>query len=124
MKTDLKLFRENLKAIKAKDSPYVRAGRENFLKLLKVCMWTESFNQDGLTIEKGCIYGITNIDGYPVLYGLTGRWKYIGHNGDFLSIEASRKGIKAWNIYRKFSDNLKEINLSVIYDFLYKEDRG
>ena len=87
-------------------------------------MCTESFNQDGLTIEKGCIYGITNIDGYPVLYGLTGRWKYIGHNGDFLSIEASRKGIKAWNIYRKFSDNLKEINLSVIYDFLYKEDRG
>lgn len=52
MKTDLKLFRENLKAIKAKGSPYVRAGRENYLKFLKVCMCTESFNQDGLTIEK------------------------------------------------------------------------
>ena len=35
MKTDLKLFRENLKAIKAKDSPYVRTGREKYLKFLK-----------------------------------------------------------------------------------------
>lgn len=41
MKTNLKLFRENLKAIKAKDSPYVRAGRENYLKFLKVCMCLE-----------------------------------------------------------------------------------
>ena len=122
MKTNLKLFRENLKAIKAKDSPYVRAGRENYLKFLKVCMCTESFNQDGLTIEKGCIYGITNIDGYPVLYELTGRWENIGHNGEFLSIGANREGIKAWNIYRKFSDNFKEIKLSAIYDFLYKEE--
>lgn len=122
MKTDLKLFRENLKAIKAKDSPYVRAGRENYLKFLKVCMCTESFSQDGLTIEKGCIYGITNIDGYPVLYELTGKWVDIGHNGEFLSIGANKAGIKAWNIYRKFSDNFKEINLSAIYDFLYKEE--
>ena len=121
MKTDLKLFRENLKAIKAKGSPYVRAGRENYLKFLKVCMCTESFNQDGLANEKGCIYGITNINGYIVLYELTGRWVGIGHNGEFLSISANKAGIKAWNIYRKFSDNLKEINLSAIYDFLYKE---
>ena len=121
MKTDLKLFRENLKAIKAKNSPYVKEGRENYLKFLKVCMCTESFRQDGLTIEKGCTYGYTNIDGYPVLYELTGRWEDIGHNGDFLSISANKEGIKAWNIYRKFSDNLKEINLSAIYDFLYKE---
>lgn len=121
MKTDLKLFRENLKAIKAKDSPYVRAGHENYLKFLKVCMCTESFIQDGIRVEKGCIYGITNIDGYLVLYELTGRWENIGHNGEFLSIGANRAGIKAWNIYRKFSDNFKEINLSAIYDFLYKE---
>lgn len=39
MKTDLKLFIENLKAIKAKNSPYVRTGRENYLKFLKyVCV--------------------------------------------------------------------------------------
>lgn len=122
MKTDLKLFRENLKAIKAKDSPFVRAGRENYLKFLKVCMCTKSFSQDGLCIEKGYIYGITNIDGYPVLYELTGRWENIGHNGEFLSLKAIKNGIKAWNIYRKFNDNLKEINLSAIYDFLYKEE--
>ena len=94
----------------------------NIKKFLKVCMCTESFNQDGLTIEKGCIYGITNIDGYPVLYELTGKWVDIGHNGEFLSIGANKAGIKAWNIYRKFSDNFKEINLSAIYDFLYKEE--
>ena len=122
MKTDLKLFRKNLKAIKAKNSPYVRAGRENYLKFLKVYMCTESFIQDGLHIEKGCIYGITNIDGFLVLYELTGRWERVGHNGDFLSMEAEKKGIKAWNIYRKFNDNFKEINLSAIYDFLYKEE--
>ena len=84
-------------------------------------MCTESFNLDGLTIEKACFYGITNINGYPVLYELTGGWVDIGHNGEFLSISANKAGIKAWNIYRKFSDNLKEINLSAIYDFLYKE---
>lgn len=122
MKTNLKLFRENLRAIKANGSPYVRVNREDYLKFLKVCICTKSFSQDGLCVEKGCIYGITNIDGYPVLYELTGRWKYIGHNGEFLSVEASRNGIKAWNIYRKFNDNLKEINLSAIYDFLYKEE--
>lgn len=121
MKTDLKLFRENLKAIKAKGRPYVRAGRENYLKFLKVCMCTESFIQDGIRVEKGCIYGITNIGGYHVLYELTGRWGDIGHTGEFLSIKANRNGIKAWNIHRKFSDNLKEINLSAIYNFLYKE---
>lgn len=120
MKTDLKLFRENLKAIKAKDSPYVRYNHKKYLKFLKVCICTKTFIQDGLTIRKGCIYGYTNIDGFPVLYELTGRWVRLGHLGDFLSIEAERKGIKAWNIYRKFNNNLKEINLSAIYDFLYK----
>ncbi len=75
-----------------------------------------------MTIEKGCIYGITNIDGYPVLYELTGSWVDIGHNGEFLSFKANKEGIKAWNIYRKFSDNFKEIKLSAIYDFLYKEE--
>ena len=122
MKTDLKLFRENLKAIKAKDSPYVRTGRENYLKFLKVCICTKSFSQDGLTIGKGCIYGYTNIDGYPILYELMGRWGNTGHLGDFLSIEAERNGIKAWNIYRKFNDNLKELNLSAICNFLYNEE--
>ena len=122
MKTDLKLFRENLKAIKAKDNPYVRYNRKKYLKFLKVCICTKTFTQDGLTIRKGCIYGYTNIDGFPVLYELTGRWNRLGHLGDFLSIEAERNGIKAWNIYRKFNDNLKELNLSAIYNFLYKEE--
>lgn len=122
MKTDLKLFRENLKAIKAKDSPYVRADRGHLLKFLKVCMCTKSFLQDGLLIEKGCIYGYTNIDGFPVLYELTGRWGNVGHNGDFLTIEAGRNGIKGWNIFRKFNDNFKEINLSSTFVFLYKEE--
>ena len=122
MKTDLKLFRKNLKAIKAKDSPYVRYNRKKYLKFLKVCICTKTFIQDGLTIRKGCIYGYTNIDGFPVLYELTGRWSNLGHLGDFLSIEAERNGIKAWNIYRKFNDNLKELNLSTIYNFLYKEE--
>lgn len=120
MKTDLKLFRENLKAIKAKDSPYVRYNRKKYLKFLKVCICTKTFTQDGLTIRKGCIYGYTNIDGFTVLYELTGRWVRLGHLGDFLSIEAERNGIKAWNIYRKFNDNLKELNFLTIYDFLYK----
>ena len=122
MKTDLKLFRENLKAIRAKDSPYVRADRGHLLKFLKVCMCTKSFLQDGLLIEKGCIYGYTNIDGFPVLYELTGRWGNVGHNGDFLSISTGQNGIRAWNIFRKFNDNFKEFNLSVTFDFLYKEE--
>lgn len=120
MKTDLKLFRENLKAIKAKDSPFVRGGKKAWLNYLKICICTRSFTQDGLTIEKGCIYGYTNIDGFIVLYELTGRWDKAGHNGDFLSISAEQNGIKAWNIYRKFNNNLKELNFLTIYDFLYK----
>ena len=122
MKTDLKLFRENLKAIRAKDSPYVRGGRIAYLNYFKICMCTKSFLQDGLLIEKGCIYGYTNIDGFPVLYELTGRWGNVGHNGDFLSISAGQNGIKAWNIFRKFNDNFKEFNLSATFDFLYKEE--
>lgn len=122
MKTDLKLFKENLKAIKSKDSPFVRGGRIAYLNYLKICICIRSFTQDGLTIEKGCIYGYTYIDGFIVLYELTGRWNRVGHLGDFLTTEAERNGIKAWNIYRKFNDNLKELNLSAIYNFLYKEE--
>lgn len=121
MKTDLKLFRKNFKELKRKGSTFVRRGRQIYLNYLKIYVCTESFNQDGLTIEKGCIYGITNIDGYPVLYELTGRWGDTGHNGEFLSIGANKAGIKAWNIYRKFNDKFKELDLSVIYGFLYKE---
>ena len=121
MTTNIKKFLENYKLIMAYRSEYVQFEYRGIRKTLEICVCTESFNQDGLTIEKGCIYGITNIDGYPVLYELTGRWEDIGHNGEFLSIGANRAGIKAWNIYRKFSDNFKEINLSAIYDFLYKE---
>lgn len=122
MTTNINKFLENYKLIMADRSEYVHFEYWGTRKILEICVCTESFNQDGLTIEKGCIYGITNIDGYPVLYELTGRWEDIGHNGEFLSLKATRNGIKAWNIYRKFNDNLKEINLSAIYDFLYKEE--
>lgn len=122
MKTDLKLFRENLKAIKAKNSPYVGTGKERYLKYLKICMCTKIFTQGGLLIEKGCIYGYTNINGYPMLYELTGRWVNIGHSGDFLSISAEQNGIKAWNLLRKFKYNFKEINLLTFHNFIYREE--
>lgn len=120
MKTDLKLFMKNFKELKREGSPFVRGGRQAYLNYLKICVCTESFSQDGLRIEKGCTYGITNIDGHLVLYELTGRWRDAGHSGDFLSVEAQKNGIRGWSIYRKFGDNFKELGLSTIYGFLYK----
>ena len=121
MKTDLKLFIKNFKELKREGSPFVKRDKQAYLNYLKICVCTESFTQDGIRVEKGYTYGITNIYGHFVLYELTGIWRDSGHSGDFLSAEAQKNGIKAWNIYRKFSDNLKEINLSAICDFLYKE---
>lgn len=122
MKTNLKLFRKNFEELKREGSPFVKRGRQAYLNYLKICVCTESFIQEGIRVEKGCTYGITNIYGHFVLYELTGIWRDSGHSGNFLSAEAQKNSIKGWNIYRKFSDNFKEINLSAIHDFLYKEE--
>lgn len=121
MKTDLKLFRKNFEELKREGSPFVKRGRQAYLNYLKICVCTESFIQDGIKVEKGCTYGITNIYGHFVLYELTGIWRDSGHSGDFLSAEAQKNGIKGWNIYSKFGDNFKEFDLSTIYGFLYME---
>lgn len=122
MKTDLKLFRKNFKELKREGSTFVRRGRQVYLNYLKIYICTESFIHDGIRVEKGCIYGITNLDSNLVLYELTGRWGDSGHSGDFLSVEAQKNGIKGWNIYSKFGDNFKELGLSTIHGFLYMEE--
>lgn len=122
MTTNIKKFLENYKLIMAYRSEYVQFEYWGIRKTLEICVCTESFIQDGIRVEKGCIYGITNLDSNLVLYELTGRWGDLGHSGDFLSTEAQKNGIKGWNIYSKFGDNFKELGLSTTHGFLYKEE--
>lgn len=91
MTTNIKKFLENYKLIMADRSDYVYFECWRIRKTLEICICTESFTQDGIRVEKGYTYGITNIYGHFVLYELTGIWRDSGHSGDFLSAEAQKK---------------------------------
>lgn len=121
MKNNLKTFMMNYNKIMSKGSPYVRVGCESYLKHLKICICTKSFTQDGLRIYKGCVYAYTKFDSI-VLYDLSGMWGDVGHRGNFLTLEAIRDGVRDWNIYDIYGDNLKEVSLKMVSGFLYVED--
>lgn len=50
MKTNLKLFRKNFEELKREGIPFVKRGRQAYLNYLKICVCTESFNQDGIRV--------------------------------------------------------------------------
>ena len=122
MATNIKKFLENYKLIMDDRSEYVHFGYREIAKTLEICYCIESFTWNDLLIEKGNTYLIRIKPHGYVIYELTGLWVFVGHKAGLLNDRALENGIKGWNIYRKFSDNFKEINLSAIYDFLYKEE--
>lgn len=122
MTTNIKKFLENYKLIMADRSEYVHFEYCKIAKTLEICYCIESFTWDNLLIEKGNTYLIREKTHGYAIYELTGLWVFMGHQAGLLNDRALENGIKGWNIYRKFSDNFKEINLSAIYDFLYKEE--
>ena len=121
MKNNSKTFMMNYNKIMSKGSPYVRIGCEGYVEHLKIVICTKSFTQDGLRIHKGCIYAYINLGGI-ILYDLSDMWGGLGHRGSFLTLEAIRDGVRGWNIYDIYGDNLKEVSLKMVSGFLYVED--
>ena len=110
---------KNFKAIKNKDSDYIRNGFRNLVDGLKVCVCIEPFIHDDLLIEKGNIYLLREKSVGYVVYEITGLWVNKGHEGGLLTHKATREGLRGWNIPSRNGRNFKEINLSQFSTFLY-----
>ena len=117
--TNIYKFIKNFKAIKNKDSDYIKYGFRNLVDGLKVCVCIEPFIHDDLLIEKGNIYLLRDKAVGYVVYEITGLWVNKGHEGGLLTHRATREGLKGWNIpsYRGLA--FKKINLNQLSNFLY-----
>lgn len=117
--TNYKLFLRNYKLLKVGDTNYVSEGRFYKVDKLKIVKCNQTFEYDGLMFEKGSIYACYVSSSAFDLFELTGSWVTKGHNGNLLTFDAIKEGIKGWHLREYHKVYFSDINDKSLNEFLY-----
>lgn len=119
--TNYKLFLKNYKLLKSGDTNYVSEGRRYKVDKLKIVKCNRSFEYDGLVFKKDSIYACYISSSAFDLFELTGSWVTKGHNGNLLTFDAIKEGIKGWHLREFHKPYFSDINDKSLNEFLYIE---
>lgn len=117
--TNFKVFLKNYKLLKSGNTNYVSESKLYKVDKLKIVKCNQTIEYDGLVFKKGNIYACYISNSSFDLFELTGSWLTKGHNGNLLTYDAIKEGIKGWHLREYHKIYFSDINDKSLNEFLY-----